>query len=93
MTGKEDVVQALIEAGADVNFGNPPPITIAAQMGRLNSVKLMIEHNVNVNAEILYEYFMMFTFFFIFHSVKTFIFFLMIFIIINHLSCSILILF
>lgn len=54
MTGKEDVAQALIESGVDINFGNPPPITIAAQMGRLNSVKLMIEHGVNVSAEIFF---------------------------------------
>lgn len=60
MTGKEDVVQALIESGVDVNYGNPPPITIAAQMGRLNSVKLMIEHNVNVSAQILFYFFMIF---------------------------------
>ena len=57
MTGKEDVAQALIESGVDVNFGNPPPITIAAQMGRINSVKLMIEHNVNVSAEIFFIFF------------------------------------
>lgn len=60
MTGKEDVVQALIESGVDVNYGNPPPITIAAQMGRLDSVKLMIEHNVNVSAQILFCFFMIF---------------------------------
>lgn len=56
MTGKEDVVQALIESGVDVNYGNPPPITIAAQMGRLDSVKLMIEHNVNVSAQIYFAF-------------------------------------
>lgn len=66
MTGKEDVAQALIESGVDVNFGNPPPITIAAQMGRINSLKLMIEHNVNVSAEIFFLFFMMFFFCFIY---------------------------
>ena len=57
MTGKEDVVQALIESGVDVNYGNPPPITIAAQMGRLNSVKLMIAHHVNLSAQIFSMFF------------------------------------
>lgn len=49
MMNKENSAQALILGGADVDFGNPPPITIAASLGRLNSVKLMLEKGVDVN--------------------------------------------
>lgn len=61
MTGKEDVVQALVESGADVNFGNPPPITIAASMGRTRSVKLLVDHGVDVSAQVCFL-FMTFSF-------------------------------
>jgi ankyrin repeat protein len=53
MLNKENVVIALVKLGVDVNYGSPPPITIAASMGRENSLSLLIEHGANVNAEVL----------------------------------------
>lgn len=51
MLGKEEACEALINSGADIDWGDPPPITMAASLGRLNTVKLMIEHGVDVTAE------------------------------------------
>jgi hypothetical protein len=52
MTGKDDVVEALVKAGADVNYGNPPPVTIAASMGRERSLNLLIDRNADLSAEV-----------------------------------------
>jgi hypothetical protein len=52
MTNKEDVVRALVQAGADVNYGSLPPVTIAASLGRVISLNLLIEHNVDLSAEV-----------------------------------------
>lgn len=51
MMGKEASVEALVNAGADINFGKPPPITIAASMGRVKSVGLLIDKGVNIAAQ------------------------------------------
>lgn len=51
MMGKEASVEALIKAGADANFGKPPPITIAASMGRLKSVMLLLDKGANIAAQ------------------------------------------
>lgn len=51
MLSKEDVVSALVENGADIDNGEPPPITIAASLGRLESVKLLIDKGVDLTAE------------------------------------------
>ena len=48
MMGKEASVEALINSGVDINHGNPPPITIAASMGRLRSVQLLMDHGVDI---------------------------------------------
>jgi hypothetical protein len=50
ITNKEDVVRALVQAGADVNYGSPRPVTIAASLGRVVSLNLLIEHNVDLSA-------------------------------------------
>jgi ankyrin repeat protein len=60
--GKENVVEALIRLGVDVNFGNPPPVTIAAAMGRLKSLNLLIEKGVDLSAEVSVEIYRMFDF-------------------------------
>lgn len=52
MTNKEDVVDALVRAGADVDYGSPPPVTIAASLGRVRSLNLLIEYNVDLSAEV-----------------------------------------
>jgi hypothetical protein len=54
MTNKEDVVEALVRAGADVNYGSPPPVTIAASLGRVRSLNLLIEYDVNLSAEVIF---------------------------------------
>lgn len=59
MGGKEDAVEALITGGVNVNFGNPPPITIAASMGRINSLKLLIEYSADVGAEVSFVFMIM----------------------------------
>ena len=51
MMGKEAAAEALIKAGVDVNFGKPPPITIAASMGRLKSVILLMEYGANITVQ------------------------------------------
>lgn len=50
LMGKEEAAVALIESGADVDFGNPPPITTASSLGRIKAVRLMLQKNVDVNA-------------------------------------------
>jgi hypothetical protein len=52
MMNKEDIVRALVQAGADVNYGSPPPVRIAASLGRVMSLNLLIEHNVDLSAEV-----------------------------------------
>jgi hypothetical protein len=52
MTNKEDVVPALVQAGANVNYGSPPSVTIAAPLGCVMSLNLLIEHNVDLSAEV-----------------------------------------
>ena len=71
MTGKEDVVEALVDAGVDLNFGNPPPVTIAASLGRINSVKLFIQNNVDLSKEVSFIQLMMFAFIFVFSFIYT----------------------
>ena len=51
MGGKEDVAIILIKYNCDVNYGNPPPVTIAASLGRKEALKAMIEAGVNLNAQ------------------------------------------
>jgi ankyrin repeat protein len=50
--GKEEAAEALIKCGADVDFGNPPPLTIAASLGRKQTLLLMLEKGVNLAAEV-----------------------------------------
>jgi hypothetical protein len=52
MAGAEDAAEALVRAGADVDLGTPPPVTIAAAMGRLRSLNLLIERNADLTAEV-----------------------------------------
>jgi hypothetical protein len=50
MNGKEDVVDALVFAEPDVNYGTPAGVTVAAAIGRLRSLSLLAEQNAGVSA-------------------------------------------
>lgn len=51
MLNKEESVRYLVKSGADINYGDPPPVVIAASLGRLNSMKLLLEMDVDLSAE------------------------------------------
>ena len=51
MMNKEQSVEALVKGGADINYGEPPPITMAASLGRLKSIQLFIEKGADVTLE------------------------------------------
>ena len=51
MHGHENVALILIKYNCDINYGNPPPITIAASLGRKEALQAMIEKGVNLNAQ------------------------------------------
>jgi hypothetical protein len=58
MLNKEDIVETLVNSGADIDYGSPPPVTIAASMGREKSLNLFLERSVNLNAEVFFAFVM-----------------------------------